>query len=72
MREIDSLISDIRKVLDTEAPWFLEKRSYYYPYRLLIEACKHLEQARELIEAREEEIAGLTQNLRDLEYGEDR
>lgn len=67
MREVNSLILDIRKVLDNEAPWFLEKRSHYDPYRLLTEACERLEQVREMIEDRDEKIAELRQDLRDMD-----
>lgn len=56
MVEAESLISDIRRILDNEEPWYTAKRPYYDPYRLLGRAVMQMEALLERIEDCEEVI----------------
>lgn len=68
MVETESLISDIRKILDNENPWHVAKRPYYDPHRLLERAAMQIETLLERIEDCEEVIQEHRESLKDLEH----
>lgn len=65
--DLTSLVSDIKKVLEREAPWYLDKRSYYDPYRLLRRAELALESALDQMDELEEETLDLKRDLRNMD-----
>jgi len=70
MVEAESLISDIRKILDNEDPWYTAKRPYYDPYRLLGRAVMQLEALIERVKDCEDVIREQRDQIRDLEYSD--
>lgn len=66
--DLDSLTSDIKKALEPEDVWDLNKRPFYDPLRLLKRAGEALEEALSEIQSLKQDVASLKEEVRDLRW----